>query len=329
MDEVVTTMKQKYTQSRRSRNLDVSAVAGLTDAQAFMLLQQIRFADSGGDPYCPYCFEKRQIRWREQDHRWFCNPCRRAFSLTSGTVWDHQRNSLRRLLIIIANFVTSSSGEPSIQIARKSFTDATATYYTMMKIREALALNLLSDPLSGKCEVDSCWMGGFKRPLNDREHERYLKKTNQWDRPPKKALCAVRERNGRVLIQVHAHERFFVPFIKEHVEPGSTLYVDMAGAWEKLGDTFAVKVINHSEFYWTYEASTQHVEAFFRRVRRAEDIYVHIAGDHLDLYGAEAAFRETYCRHSDAEKFLRVLTACFRHPISRRFAGAYQRKRNS
>lgn len=319
-------MGQHYTQSTASRNLNIPAIARLTHAQAFELLTQIRFADNGGVPYCPKCLEGRRVRWRS-DKRWFCGSCRGTFSLTTNTVWAHNLNALPHLFLMLAHFVTNASGDAHIQIARRTFGDPKSTYYFLMKVREAMLLRMNSEILTDKVEVDSCFMGGYKRKLNDREEELRLKRTGAWKLPPKKILCAVRMRHGPVLARVVSHERDFVSVMLEKVAADTTVYADMAGAWERLGETFPVRYINHSEYYWTPSASTQHVEAFFRRMRRAERLYGHVAGDHLDLYAAEIAFRESNCRKSDAEKFLALINLCLHHPISKRFAGAYQRSK--
>lgn len=320
MDEVVAHMKQHYTQSKQCRNLSLPAITKLTEEQAFQLLVQVRFADSGGVPYCPTCFEKQRIRWRN-DKRWFCTPCRKTFSVTSNTVWARNHRSMSTLLIMLANFVLSSFGESNIQLARRCDADPKAVYVFLMKVREAMHLDMTQTVLSGDVELDACWIGGYKRKLNDRRLEQELKRKKQWKLPPKKALCGVRERSGPVLVQICNGEPDFADFVRTHVRPGSRVFTDRATTWEKLGDTYTVRSVSHSDFYWTPEASTQHIEVFFRRFRRAENLHGHVSGDYLDLYAAELAFRETYCRHSDAERFLKLIALCFRHPISKRFSG--------
>lgn len=319
-------MKSRYTQGRASRNLSLPAISRLTHEQSFDLIRHIRFADSNGRPYCPRCCNGGRPRWRN-DKRWLCNDCRGTFSLFSGTAWQRNRNALPTLLLTLAHFVTNSSGEPCIEIARKADADPTTTYYFLMKIRECLMLYMRDETLSGEVEIDSCYIGGFKRPMNDRALERKLKAMGRWKKPPKKVLCAMRERStGRVIIEVHTHERKFVESVKKHVAPGSIVYSDMSGSWEPLGAHFDLRSVNHEERYWSSTASTQMVETLFHRLRRLEDNLIHVSSKHLAMYGAEMGFRQTYCRHSDAEKFLFLLSLCLRSPVSRHYAGVWQRR---
>lgn len=321
---------RRYTQKRASRNLSLPGIAKLTDAQAYDLLRMIRFADTQGEPYCPYCWSKEQVRTQvscRSDKRWLCKDCRKTFSLFSGTSWARPRNTLPKLLLMLGNFVTCSSGEPAIEIARKCDTDPTSTYYFLMKMREALHLEMLNEVFTGEVEVDGCWMGGFKRPMNDRRYEQKLKRAGLWKLPPKKVVCALRERDtGRTFVEIHSQEHEFIPTVVRKVEPGSIVYTDMAGSWEPLAKHFDLRSINHKERYWSKNASTQHVEALFHRQRRIEKNLVHVSGEYLDLYSAEIGFRQTYCRQSDAEKFLFLVGLALRSPVSRRFSGVWQRK---
>ena len=240
-------MKQHYTQSKRCRNLRTWEMGRFSDAQAYAFLEQIRFADNDGKPYCLTCFERHVTR--RPDGRLFCSKCRKAFSILSGTTFDHNRIPVAKLLVFVAQFVATACGNGSPEYASRLNLNPRTSFNLLRKIRMALALDQALWKLQGQVEADTCLVGGYKRKLNERLLEKHLKATGRWKLPKKKVLGVVRERKGRVLTAVVEGDREFVPFIKENVAPGSEIFVDTAGAWQKLGDTFPVSYINHSEHY--------------------------------------------------------------------------------
>lgn len=78
-------------------------------------------------------------------------------------------------------------------------------------------------------------------------------------------------------------------------------------------------------------ASTNQVESFFSRVRRAEiGVHHRISGKYLDWYAADLAWREDHSRVDPRAQAKAVLAHALGHPISRNMCGYWQRtgKRN-
>jgi hypothetical protein len=107
---------------------------------------------------------------------------------------------------------------------------------------------------------------------------------------------------------------------------GSTVYADEAGAWDILHGRYVTYRINHSVAYSTLEACTNQVGSFFSRLRRAEvGIHHHVAGPYLSAYAAEMSWREDHRRVSNGQQFVAVTAAALGHPVSRVWAGYWQR----
>lgn len=212
-------MKQHYTQSRRCRNLRTWEISRFSDTQAYTFLEQIRFADNGGKPYCFKCYQRHVIR--RGDGRLFCTKCRRAFSILSGTTFDHNRVPLSKLLTFVAHFVTTAGANSSPEYSARLELNPRTSFNLLRKIRMALALDQACWKLKGEIEADTCVVGGYKRKLNDRALEKYLKATKRWELPKKKVLGVVRERAGRVRMAVVENDGELVPFIKQNVASGS------------------------------------------------------------------------------------------------------------
>jgi hypothetical protein len=88
----------------------------------------------------------------------------------------------------------------------------------------------------------------------------------------------------------------------------------------------AVGCINHSEAYSADGANTNQVESFFSRLRRM------VAGQHhgvspkyLHQYSAHAAWLEDHRRRSNGDNANAVVANTMAHPVSRNWAGYWQR----
>jgi hypothetical protein len=110
------------------------------------------------------------------------------------------------------------------------------------------------------------------------------------------------------------------------VDAGATVYADEAAHWDALHARYLTKRINHQQAYSDGEACTNQAESFFSRIRRAEiGTHHHISGRYLNAYASEMAWREDNRRVSNGEQYLTVTRAALNHPVSRVWAGYWQR----
>ena len=316
---------QHVSQSRRHGNLSFRRLERLTEDEAYETLLQIRFAENGGRPICPYC-ACEDLTHNQLLRKFRCRICRRTFTVTSGTIWAYNKLPFVVLLRLVAEFVVSPRGRASIEVSRKLQLSPTTAWVALQKLREVMEFESERAILVGIIEADSCFVGGWVR-LHVVKKLRRMTDMRKVSREKRKVVCAVRERGGRVLIQVLPNESAFADFIRARVQAQSELHTDAAATWEKLGDTFVVRTINHDKLYWTKSASTNSVENFFRRIRDIQRTHTHISGNYVDLYAWETAFRATHCKMSDAERYLLVLSTVFKHKPSARFVGYWQRRR--
>jgi hypothetical protein len=84
--------------------------------------------------------------------------------------------------------------------------------------------------------------------------------------------------------------------------------------------------INHSVAFSKDDACTNMAEPFFSRLRRAEmGQHHHISGKYLAFYAAEMAWREDRRRVDNGGLHAAVTGAALSHPVSRVWAGYWQR----
>jgi hypothetical protein len=86
--------------------------------------------------------------------------------------------------------------------------------------------------------------------------------------------------------------------------------------------------INHSVSYSADGACTNWTESFFSRMRRAElGQHHHISGKYLLAYACEMAWKEDNRRMANGSQHQAVTGLALAHPVSRAWAGYWQRER--
>jgi transposase-like protein len=317
-------LSQHFLLSAQARTLSLAKVLRLTGNEAFETFKSLRWADNAGEPVCPRC--GCVTIYKLNDNRRFkCAGCLHKFSVTSGTIFASRKMDLRDILAAIAIFVNGAKGHSALQLSRDLDCQYKTAFVLSHKIREALAAEQAGSKIEGEAAVDGAYFGGYVKPANrrvDRKDRR--RKVHQSGK--RQVVIVARELDGETLTHVAKSEAEGVPFVLATVAAGATVHADEAAHWDALEAKFLTRRINHSEAYSTPEACTNMAESFFSRLRRAEvGIHHHIAGPYLAAYATEMAWREDNRRVSNGEQFLMATGAALAHPVSRRWAGYWQR----
>jgi ribosomal protein L37AE/L43A/transposase-like protein len=318
-------MSQHFLLSAAARTLSLSAVARMSDEEAHERFVAIRWADNGGQPYCPECgcakvyaFTTRKL--------WKCSACRYQFSVTARTIFQDRKRPIRDYLLAIAIFVNGAKGHSALQLSRDLDCQYKTAFVLAHKLREAIGSHLETGEIGGEgetIEVDGAYFGGKRKPENrkaDRIDRRHSTEGRQ-------VVVIARERHGRTIPWVVARESDGVPMIRQHVATGTVVHADESSAWERLHASYDMRRVNHSvEFMAEDGACTNQAESFFSRLRRSEfGIHHRIAGPHLDQYAREMAWREDHRRQPNGMQFTLIASAALRHPVSDRWCGYWQR----
>jgi transposase-like protein len=320
---MVIDMAQHFLLSPASKTLTLAKVLRMSDAQAEKAFRAIRWQETDGEPVCPKCggLDHYNLKTRPV---WKCKACSKQFSLTSGTIFHSRKLSLRDILGAIAIFTNGAKGYSALQLSRDLGCDYKSCFVLCHKLREAIKVARDEGALKGDVEIDGAYFGGYVKPANkaeDRKDRR--KKPNQSGK--RQVVVAVRERTGRTIVQVTKHEADGVDVARQFVAPGSTVHADEASHWDKLAAYFPIKRINHKVAY-SAETSTNMVESFFSRIRRAEaGIHHHVAGKHLQAYATEMAWREDMRRQPNGNQFAMLVSASATAPKSQKWCGYWQR----
>ncbi|MCB4825523.1 IS1595 family transposase [Roseicella aerolata] len=319
-------MAQHFLLSAKARTLSLAAILRMTDDEAHAAFVAIRWAATGGEPACPRCgclavyaYAVRRI--------WKCKACEHQFSVTSGTIFANRKLPIRDYLAAIAIFVNAVKGLSALQLGRDLDVQYKTAFVLAHKLREAIGSSQADTTLSGHVEVDGAYFGGTVRQEN-RKEDRKDRRLAENQSGKRQVVVVMRERGGRTLPFVFRREDDAVPTIRERVASGTTIYADEAPGWDALHARYDTRRINHSIAFSDDGACTNQAESYFARLRRAElGQHHHISGKYLGAYAREMAWREDTRRRPNGTLHGLATAAALGHPISRVWAGYWQRRR--
>ena len=319
-------MAQHFLLSSKARTLSLAQVLRLSESEAYSAFKAVRFADNGGEPFCPKCgcvavyeFASRKI--------FKCKGCQSQFSLTSGTIFASRKLDLRDILAAIAIFTNGAKGHSALQLSRDLDVQYKTAFVLSHKIREAIASQDKNAKVSGEVEIDGMYTGGYVKPANHKENRRD-RRLGRNQNGKRRVVIVARERNGKTITFVSKTEDASVPMLQDRIAIGSTVYADEASHWDQLHARYQTHRINHSQAYSDGDGCTNMAESFFSRLRRAEvGTHHHIAGPYLASYAAEMDWREDNRRMSNGEQYRAIVSATASHPVSRAWKGYWQRRR--
>ncbi len=166
---------------------------------------------------CPRCGSG--TAWPVRD-LWECAGCGCQTSVTAGTIFQDTRTPLPVWFRAMWWLTTQKNGASALGLQRVLGLKSYETAWTWLhKLRRAM-VRPGRDLLTGRVEVDECYVGGLEEGLPGRLNL-------------KKALIGVAAqedgpRIGRIRMRqiVDASAESLVPFVQDSVEPGSVIHTD-------------------------------------------------------------------------------------------------------
>ena len=315
---------QHFLLSAGARTLSLKTVFRMGEDAAYDAFRMMRWPETEGEAVCPKCgcYETYNITSRR---RFKCVGCYHQFSVTSGTIFASRKLSYTDLLAAIVIFVNGAKGVSALQVSRDLDVQYKTAFVLSHKLREAMALEAQGRVLDGVVEVDGAYFGGYVKPAN-RKSERVDRRTLLAQSGKRQSVVVMRERDGDTITVVAASEAAGVAAVVANVDPSAVIHADEASHWDKLHGRYETYRINHSEAYSLNGACTNQAESFFSRLRRAEaGVHHRIAGDYLNAYAGEMAWREDNRRVSNGTQAEMVARSAMVSPVSRKWAGYWQR----
>jgi len=265
-----------------------------SEEAAFAYLERMIWADG---KVCPHCGAVDRItsvkanvekRIRIGLHR--CGHCKGQFTVKVGTVFEHARLPLHKMLQAVYLMTSSKKGVSAHQIGRTLEITYKSAWFLCHRIREAMASGDLSafGTGGGIVEVDETFIGRVKGAPKRRAFHHKMKVLALVDRTTGKA---------RTMVVDDVTAKTIMPIVKANVAREAILMTDESRVYHKAGDHFAAHgTTNHSAGqYVDYEIPAIHsntVEGYFSIFKRGmKGVYQHCSEAHLHRYLAEFEFR--------------------------------------
>lgn len=214
----------------------------------------------------------------------------------------------------------------ALQLSRDLDCQYKTAFVLSHKIREAMANEVhTGELLDGHVEIDGAVFGGHIRPENRRE-DRIDRRLKKYQTGKRRFVVALRERKGRTLPFVSKSEADGVDLAKLHVDRLAGMSADEAAHWDELHAGWEVERVNHSIAYSDHGKHTNWVESYFSRLRRMVQGQHHfVSPKYLHQYANHAAWLEDNRRNSNGANAYGVVTVAMASPVSREWAGYWQR----
>ena len=247
-------------------------------------------------PVCPHCGSSARIcRIEAQSPEKgkgarpglrACGDCRKQFTVTVGTVFEHSKVPLHKWLLAAHLMCSSKKGISSHQLSRTLHVTYKTAWFMSHRIREAMK------------PVNSGKLGGNNNPVEADEtfvgNKPGRKKNRGYSH--KNAVLSLVERNGTVrsfhIPSVNAST--LKPILKEQINQDAHLMTDDGLWYRPIGRLFAKhEVVKHSQDeYVRGNVHTNTVEGFFSIFKRGiYGVYQHVSPFHLHRYTTEFDFR--------------------------------------
>lgn len=221
---------------------------------------------------------------------WRCGECKGQFTVKVGTVFEHARMPLHKMLQAVYLMTSSKKGVSAHQLHRMLEVTYKTAWFLAHRVREAMRSGDLA-PFGaggGIVEVDETFIGRIKgAPVRRAFHHKL------------KVLALVDRETGRARTMMvdNVNAATLMPIVRANVAREATIMTDEHNAYRAIGSEFAGHgTTTHSAGQYvdladrTIHSNT--VEGYFSIFKRGmKGVYQHCGEQHLHRYLAEYEFR--------------------------------------
>ena len=249
-------------------------------------LQKLRWPT---DVCCPRCgdLSVSEITTRDQ---WDCSGCDYRFSVTSGTIFDNTKLSLRKWFAAAYLMIESKKGISANQMKRTLGIGSYKTaWHLCHRIREAMGNDPFTGPtLFGVIEIDETFVGGLQRG----------KGRGPYSTTNKSIVVGAVQRDGQVKLECipDTKRKTLDDFIGRTVtDKALAIYTDEFPAYRGLGKRMDIPhdTVQHNLNEWVVgDVHTNSVEGVWSLFKRSIMGSFHkISRKHMDRYLEELEWR--------------------------------------
>ena len=261
------------------------------EAKAFEYLESILWADG---IVCPHCgtvggrvYELKGKSTRLGLKK--CGECRQQFTVKVGTVFEHGRMPLNKMLQAVYLMTSSKKGISAHQMHRILEISYKSAWFLMHRIREAMRSGDLA-PFGGEggvVEVDETFIG--RREGVEKGRGGYAHKI------PVVSLVHRESGQCRSFVVDNVTRATLLPIVLRNIDRETYIMTDEAGQYKGQFRSLFLGhgVVNHTAGeYGRGRVHTNTVEGSFSIFKRGmKGVYQHCSEKHLHRYVAEFEFR--------------------------------------
>jgi transposase-like protein len=250
----------------------------------------INFRWPSGKVVCPRCGGENHsfIKTRRI---WYCNPCKKQFTLKLGTIFEESALSLDKWMTAYWMLCNCKNGVSSCELARSLGITQKSAWFMLQRLRLGLQDAMKGSKLSGEVEADETFIGGKARNMHKDVRARKITGSGPKD---KTAVMGILERGGRVHTAVipSRKKKVVQAEVRKHVQAGAALYTDALKSYNGLEKDFIHGFVDHAVEYVNGRVHTNGLENFWSLLKRGlGGTYISVEPFHLFRYLDEQAFR--------------------------------------
>jgi transposase-like protein len=284
----------------------LQAVRQFADPQvAHDFFTQIRFPNGVA---CPRMgCGSAAVAYMPKVRRWYCNDCKKQSSVKVGTIFEDSPIGLDKWLPAIWLLASNRNGTSSYELARALDVTQKTAWFMLHRIREAMKDKTFTK-LAGPVESDETYVGAKQRSgLRLGDHHGRKSRGPAYG---KQIVQGIVERKGdvRAFVIPSIKRATLTDKIREHVQPGATVYTDALASYASISDEYVHHVINHAVEYVRGHVHTNNIEGFWSVFKRTlKGTYVAPRPEHLQRYVEEQVYRFNRRNEEDGTRFAKAV----------------------
>ena len=251
------------------------------EASALEWFENILWSDGRVCGHCGSASTNARATSKPMPH--WCKDCRKYFSIKTGTVMQSSKIPLRKWAFAIYQMATGIKGTSSMKLHRDLAITYGCTWHLSHRIREVWNQTRMVPKFSGEVEADETYIGG--KESNKHESKKLKQGRGTVGKTP---VAGVKNRDtNKVNAKVvpGTNSVIIEDFVRENVEPQSTVYTDDARSYKALKG-FTHESVKHSVGEYVRDmAHTNGIESFWSMLKRGYVGTDHqMSAKHLNRY---------------------------------------------
>ena len=239
-----------------------------------------------------------------KDGRYICSGCRRAFSVTVGTIFENTKISLVKWFMAMYLISSHKKGISSCQLSRDIRVTQKTAWFILHKIRTLFGQSD-TPALEDDVEIDELYLGGRE---SNRHASKKTEGTQGRSTKTKTPIFGMVERRGtaRALVVKDTRAATLMPIIRQFCADNARLFTDELSSYSRLEEEgYAHGVIRHGDGeYSRGGVSTNTIEGFWSHFKRMVfGTYHFVSKGYLQTYVDESVYRYNTREWDESARF--------------------------